>query len=105
MGEAGHRLSGGERQRLAIARAFLRDANLVIVDEPTAHLDEPSTSLVLEAVNRLAHRRTVLIVAHAPEAAAAADVVLRMEAGRIVEYEPVEILPEPSEVAGRGGRP
>jgi ATP-binding cassette subfamily C protein CydD len=84
IGEGGARLSGGERQRLALARAFLKDAPLLILDEPTSHLDRESASLVLESVSRLRHGRTVLVIAHRPEPVADADVVVPLRAGRVV---------------------
>jgi ATP-binding cassette subfamily C protein CydD len=93
IGEGGVRLSGGERQRLAIARAFLKDAPLVILDEPTSHLDRESASLVLEAVSRLMEGRTVLVIAHLPEPVADADVVVFLRAGRLVG----DHRPEPSD--------
>jgi ATP-binding cassette, subfamily C, bacterial CydD len=83
VGEGGRRLSAGEQQRIALARAFLRDAALVILDEPTANLDPASAVLVGEAVERLRHGRTVLLIAHDPDLAARADRAVRLEAGRI----------------------
>ena len=85
VGEGGRPLSAGERQRIALARAFLRDAPLVILDEPTANLDPESAELVGDAVERLRAGRTVLLIAHRPELAARADRVVRLRAGRIVE--------------------
>ena len=79
VGEGGRALSAGERQRIALARAFLRDAPLVILDEPTANLDPASAELVAEAVERLRAGRTVLLIAHRPELAARADRVVRLE--------------------------
>ena len=70
VGEGGRPLSAGERQRIAIARAFLRDAELVILDEPTANLDPVSAELVGEAIERLRPGRTVLLIVHRPELAA-----------------------------------
>jgi ATP-binding cassette, subfamily C, bacterial CydD len=93
IGEGGVRLSGGERQRLAIARAFLKDAPLLILDEPTSHLDRESASLVLEAVSRVTEGRTVLVIAHLPEPVANADVVVSLRAGRVVG----DHRPEPSD--------
>ncbi len=85
VGEGGRPLSSGEIQRIALARAFLRDAPLVILDEPTANLDVASASIVGEAVERLSEERTVLLIAHRPELAARADRVVRLHAGRTLE--------------------
>ena len=85
MGEGGRSLSAGERRRIALARAFLRDAPLVVLDEPTADLDGPSAALVHEAIGRLKAGRTMLLVAHRPELAALADRVVRIADGRVVE--------------------
>jgi len=85
VGEGGARLSGGERQRLAIARAFLRDAPLLILDEPTANLDEESGEVVLDALRALARLRTVLLISHRPEPLLVADHVVSLASGRIVE--------------------
>ena len=84
VGEGGARLSGGERQRLAIARAFLKDAPLLILDEPTAHLDLESEAIVLAALEVLARSRTVLLISHRPEPVLAADRVVTLDAGRVV---------------------
>ena len=78
VGEGGRPLSAGELQRIALARAFLRDAPLVILDEPTANLDPRSAELVGEAVERLRADRTVLLIAHRPELAARADRVVHL---------------------------
>ncbi|MGZ4318772.1 MAG: thiol reductant ABC exporter subunit CydD [Gaiellaceae bacterium] len=88
VGEGGRGLSAGERQRIALARAFLRDAPLVILDEPTANLDPVNAELVGEAVERLRAGRTVLLIAHSPELAARADRIVRLENGRIAEVAP-----------------
>jgi len=85
VGDGGRRLSTGQCRRLALARAFVRDAPLVVLDEPTADLDAASAELVLDAIERLRVGRTVLLVAHAPELAASADRVVRIAAGRAVE--------------------
>jgi thiol reductant ABC exporter CydD subunit len=84
VGDGGRALSSGERRRIALARAFLRDAPLVILDEPTADLDAASAALVGEAIEQLRTGRTVLLVAHRPELAAAADRVVRIDEGRVV---------------------
>jgi ATP-binding cassette, subfamily C, bacterial CydD len=85
VGDGGRPLSAGQLQRIALARAFLRDAPLVILDEATANLDPASSELVAEAVERLCEDRTVLLIAHRPSLAALADRVVRLEGGRIVE--------------------
>jgi ATP-binding cassette subfamily C protein CydD len=87
VGDGGRPLSAGEVQRIALARAFLRDAPLVILDEPTANLDPQSAELAAEAVERLRTGRTVLLAVHRPGLARLADRVVRLESGRIVEFE------------------
>lgn len=82
IGEAGRPLSAGERRRIALARAFLRPAGLVVLDEPTADLDKESALLVAEAVEQLRGGRTVLLLAHTPELAARADRVVVLDRGR-----------------------
>ena len=85
VGEGGRPLSAGELQRIALARAFLRDASLVILDEPTSNLDPGNAELVGEAVERLRAGRTVLLIAHRPELASRADRIVHLHEGRIVE--------------------
>ncbi len=85
LGEQGARLSGGQRQRLAIARAFLKDAPLLILDEATASLDAASDALIRDALARLMAGRTVLVIAHRLELAYTADQVVVMAAGRAAE--------------------
>jgi ATP-binding cassette, subfamily C, bacterial CydD len=85
VGDGGRSLSAGEVQRIAVARAFLRDAALVILDEPTANLDDESARLVVEAVERLRDDRTVLVITHASALAAGADRIVELRAGTIVE--------------------
>ncbi|ASU82856.1 thiol reductant ABC exporter subunit CydD [Nocardiopsis gilva YIM 90087] len=83
LGERGARLSAGQRQRIALARAFLRDAPIVLLDEPTAHLDPDNAAAVRTAVARLLAGRTGVIVAHDTGWADLVDDVVRVEAGRI----------------------
>jgi len=90
VGDGGRPLSPGERRRIALARAFLRDAPLVILDEPTADLDPESVEQVALAVERLRAGRTTLLIAHRAELAALADRVLVLDCGRVAPLPAVE---------------
>ncbi|MGZ4170828.1 MAG: thiol reductant ABC exporter subunit CydD [Solirubrobacteraceae bacterium] len=81
VGDGGRSLSSGERRRIGLARAFLRDAPLVILDEPTADLDAESVAVVSEAVARLREGRTTLLIAHRPELVARADRIVLLADG------------------------
>src|SRR5206468_3380430 len=85
VGERGVTLSGGQRQRIAIARAIIRDAPILIMDEPTTGLDAASETLVLEALNNLMAGRTCIINAHRLATIRRADVIFVLQDGRIVE--------------------
>lgn len=85
LGERGVTLSGGQRQRLAIARAIVRDAPIVLLDEPTTGLDSKAEGLVMEAMDRLQAGRTVIVIAHRLSTIRRAGVIFLMEDGRIVE--------------------
>ncbi|MCK8602052.1 ABC transporter ATP-binding protein [Desulfoferrobacter suflitae] len=85
LGERGASLSGGERQRLSIARALLKDAPVVLLDEPTSSLDAGTEALLLEALERLMEGRTTFIIAHRLSTIRGADRILVMDRGRIVE--------------------
>ena len=87
LGEDAARLSGGERLRIAIARAFLKDAGIVLLDEPTAHLDAGSEAEVLAALDALAEGRTLLTITHRPAPLLLHDRVVRLEGGRLREPE------------------
>ena len=85
VGERGVGLSGGQVQRIAIARAFLKDPAVLILDEATSNLDASSEALVLEALERLSTGRTTFIIAHRLSVARGADLIVAMQKGRIVE--------------------
>lgn len=85
VGERGGRLSGGQRQRLAIARAMLKDAPILVLDEATAALDNESERLVQDALNHLMPDRTTLVIAHRLSTIEHADQVLVLDEGRLVE--------------------
>jgi ATP-binding cassette, subfamily B, bacterial len=87
VGDRGMRLSGGERQRISIARAFLKDAPILILDEPTSSVDVRTESLILEAMERLAQGRTTLVITHRPSALRRCDVIVRIEKGRLAAIE------------------
>ena len=85
VGERGLQLSGGQRQRVAIARAFLRDAPVLILDEATSHLDAVNEAVVQEALVSLARARTTIVIAHRLSTVRAADRIVVLDEGRVVE--------------------
>jgi ABC-type multidrug transport system fused ATPase/permease subunit len=85
VGERGVQLSGGQRQRIAIARAFLKDAPLLILDEATSHLDTISEQAVRGALDALMADRTTIVIAHRLSTIRAADLILVLRDGRVIE--------------------
>jgi subfamily B ATP-binding cassette protein MsbA len=85
VGEGGALLSGGQRQRIAIARALLKDAPILVLDEATSALDTESERLVQDALRRLMHARTVLVIAHRLSTVEHADQIVVLDRGEIVE--------------------
>jgi ATP-binding cassette subfamily C protein CydD len=83
LGDRGAGLSGGELRRLALARAYVRQATLVVLDEPTAGLDPQNERLVCEALEKLARGRTVLVISHREETISLSERVAEMVDGRI----------------------
>ena len=85
VGERGVQLSGGQRQRVAIARAFLKDAPILVLDEATSHLDTISEAAVRAALDALMVHRTTIVVAHRLSTIRAADLIVVLQAGRVIE--------------------
>ena len=83
VGERGVRLSGGERQRVSLARAFLRDAPILILDEPTSSVDVQTESLIVDAMEQLSRRRTTFVIAHRASTLTTCDMQIRIDGGRI----------------------
>jgi ABC-type multidrug transport system fused ATPase/permease subunit len=93
LGERGAKISGGERQRLCVARAFLKDAPILILDEPTSAIDSKTEAVILEALDRLMVGRTSFMIAHRLSTVHHADLMLVLDQGRLVQLgTPDELL-------------
>lgn len=97
IGENGSELSGGERQRISIARAFLKDAPIIFLDEATASLDVDNETLIQEALSRLIQDKTVMIIAHRMRTVADADKIVVLKDGVVAEEG------APAELAAKDG--
>ncbi len=85
VGERGYRLSGGEKQRLAIARVILKDPRVLVLDEATSSLDSQSEALIQDALEKIMSNRTSIVIAHRLSTILAADLILVMDRGQIIE--------------------
>jgi ATP-binding cassette subfamily B protein len=85
VGERGMQLSGGERQRISLARAFLKDAPILILDEPTSSVDVETESIIVEAMQRLMLNRTTFMIAHRLTTLESCDLLLVIEDGRLID--------------------
>ena len=85
VGERGMRLSGGERQRISLARAFLKDARILVLDEPTSSVDLTTEAAIVQAMRHLMEGRTTFLIAHRPSLIEECDIVLKLDHGRLVE--------------------
>nr|MCR4708958.1 ABC transporter ATP-binding protein/permease [Clostridiales bacterium] len=107
VGQFGEELSGGQRQKISVARAMLSDADILILDEPTASLDIISTNEIMHAIDSLKGKRTVIMITHDPKLIGSADHIIALEGDhRITEGTPEEMMKISEfvwELAGKGG--
>ena len=93
IGENGSELSGGERQRISIARAFLKDAPIILLDEASASLDVENETVIQEALSRLIRNKTVMVIAHRMRTVSGADKIVVLADGKIAETgNPAELM-------------
>jgi ATP-binding cassette subfamily B protein len=85
VGELGGQLSGGQRQRIALARAFLKNAPIILLDEPTSALDSETEQIIQNALAELTRGRTTIVIAHRLATVANADVIHVLDQGRLIE--------------------
>src|SRR6059036_2123666 len=107
VGERGVKLSGGQRQRIALARAFLKDSPVLILDEPTSSVDAKTEAAIVDALERLKQGRTVIVISHRPTTLAGCSALLTIDGGRVVaDTTPaaVEALPAPAPPSRKIGR-
>lgn len=101
IGENGCELSGGERQRISIARAFLKDAPIILLDEATASLDVDNETMIQESLSRLIKNKTVMIIAHRMRTVADADKIVVLKDGKVAESgKPSELMKKAGIYAG-----
>jgi len=102
VGERGMRLSGGERQRISLARAFLKDAPILVLDEPTSSVDLKTEALIMEAMDRLMRGRTAVMIAHRTSTLENCDLKLELEGGHLVS--PAKLTPASAAIDLREAR-